>query len=62
MNVSAFRSDGARRYVAQAADIHGLALESLMPSIQLLLPDCESKTGHKVTFNSGNSSTFAEAA
>jgi molybdate transport system substrate-binding protein len=43
---------------AYAADIRGLGLESLMPSIELLLPDFQSKTGHKVTFNYGNSSTL----
>src|SRR5262245_52143626 len=45
-------------HAACADGIHGLGLESLMPSIQLLLPDCQSKTGHKVTFNYGNSSTL----
>jgi len=45
-------------HVAYTADIRGLGLESLMPSIQQLLPDFQSKTGHKVTFNYGNSSTL----
>jgi molybdate transport system substrate-binding protein len=43
---------------ALSADIHGLGLESLMPSIQILMPDFQRTTGHKVTFNYGNSSTL----
>src|SRR5262245_35217133 len=40
------------------ADIHGLGLESLMPSIQALMPNFQKTTGHKITFNYGNSSTL----
>ena len=43
---------------ARAAEIAGLALESLKPSLELLVPDFERTTGHKVRFGFGNSSTL----
>jgi len=43
---------------ARAAEIAGLALESFKPSLELLVPNFERATGHKVRLSYGNSSTL----
>jgi len=43
-----------------AAEINGLALESLKSSLDQLAPEFQSATGHTVTFKYGNSSTLPQ--
>src|SRR5262249_19869816 len=45
---------------ARAAEIVGLALESLKPSLERLVPIFEHETGHKVRLGYGNSSTLPQ--
>src|SRR4051812_15781800 len=44
--------------ISRAAEIHGLALESLKPTLEQLVPEFQRTTGHTVTFKFGNSSTL----